>query len=359
MIEQFAVSQSMSVADSEFILGRGSKVLVDFASNSEADPRFGAVWVEYKPFSIHVRTTKPAPDLSDRLSTELGRKAIAAVGGMSRSELRQQEARVSELFDSARRKSGKTLRAESQPDSRSGTLRILVNPQDRRLIEQEGVPAGVDVREGEVDELKPASYAGAGMSDCTVGYAATRPTGSGPERAVVTAGHCPNTGQTAYGYSLGAAQFQICSNADRQLHTTSSPRLWYGFYDYNNYWTTIAGVAGGWYNGQPFFRRGRFTQAIGTIGDPKLVALGGNPISQDCGDRYNAYAFPLFNGGGNPVVGGDSGGPLMLAYFGGWYLAGITTAAGSPNNGQPTSGWSAVRDIPAGWTPCTALNPCN
>jgi hypothetical protein len=126
-----------------------------------------------------------------------------------------------------------------------------------------------------------------------------------------------------------------------------------------NTWTTIAGVAGGWYNGQPFVRKGRFTQAIGTIGDPKLVALGGNPTTQDCGDRYNAYAFPLFNGGGDPVIGGDSGGPLMLAYFGGWYLAGITTAAGSPNNGQPTSGWSAVRDIPVGWTPCTAVNPCN
>jgi hypothetical protein len=150
-------------------------VLVDFASNSEADPRFGAVWVEYKPFSIHVRTTKPAPDLSDRLSNDLGRKVMSAVGGMSRSELRGQEARVAEIFDSARRKSGNALRAESQPDSRSGTLSILVNPNDRRLIEQEGVPPGVDVREGEVDQPMPASYAGAGMSDCNVGYGATYP----------------------------------------------------------------------------------------------------------------------------------------------------------------------------------------
>jgi hypothetical protein len=82
---------------------------------------------------------------------------------------------VAEIFDSARRKSGNALRAESQPDSRSGTLSILVNPNDRRLIEQEGVPPGVDVREGEVDQPMPASYAGAGMSDCNVGYGATYP----------------------------------------------------------------------------------------------------------------------------------------------------------------------------------------
>jgi hypothetical protein len=357
-VEQFAAGENISLADAEFVLGAGGKALADFAADFEADQRFGAVWVAYNPFSVHLRTTQPAPELSSRLAKGLGREAQVTVGGLSRSDFRRQETRIAQVLELAGRKASRALRAESDPDSRSGTLGIRVNALDRPLLQDETFPVGVDIRTGDVELHQPSSYAGAGMSNCTVGFAATQTIGAPVNqvfRGVVTAGHCANSGQTAYGYALGTAQQEICSNSDRQLHTTSAPNLWYGFFDFNNVWTTIQAVAGGWYSGQPFVRKGRIGSAFGVVGDPKIIPVGGNG---DCG-TYQAYTFPLFNTAGTEVIGGDSGGPLMLIYNGLYYLAGITTAAGSPNNGIPTNGWAAWRDVPSGWVACTAQNRCN
>jgi hypothetical protein len=167
----------------------------------------------------------------------------------------------------------------------------------------------------------------------------------------------PEFGPDRIRVSAQQRQQEICSYSDRQLHVTSAPNLYWGFYDYFNVWSTIQAVAGGYYRGQPFHRRGRYSVASGIVGDPQYVAFGGNPTGQDCGN-YMAYVFPLFNSAGGLLIGGDSGGPLMLIYNGQYYLAGITTDAGSPNNGNPTNGWAAWRDIPAGWVPCTAQNQC-
>jgi hypothetical protein len=357
VVEQLAAGENISVADADFVMGVGGRALSDFSANFDADQRFGAVWVEYSPFSVHLRTTQPAPDLSSRLTNDLGRAPQVTVGGLSKVEFRKLEVKVSQVLDSAGRKTGRPLRAESDSDSRFGTVGIRVNPADRRLIENEVLPVGVDVRDGDVEVHQPSSFAGAGMSDCTVGFAATQALVNRTVRGVVTAGHCPNSGQTAYGYPLNNAQQEICSYSDRQLHVTSAPNLYWGFYDYFNVWSTIQAVAGGYYRGQPFHRRGRYSVAAGIVGDPQYVPFGGNPTGQDCGN-YMAYVFPLFNSAGGLLIGGDSGGPLMLIYNGQYYLAGITTGAGSPNNGNPTNGWAAWRDIPAGWIPCTAQNQC-
>jgi hypothetical protein len=196
------------------------------------------------------------------------------------------------------------------------------------------------------------------MSDCAVGWAAKVTMSGQISNAVGTAGHCGdtgNTGNTAYGYNLGGAFNEVCSNADRQIHLTPAPTPWYGLYMHNA-WTNIAAVAGGWFNGQSFYRRGRFTQAIGTITDPVLRSVVSGTIG-DCGN-YNSYQFRLYNtswgGLSGGAIGGDSGGPLLLAYAGGYYLAGQTSTQAAGGD----SGGSAVLSVPSGTMICTAASPC-
>ena len=159
-----------------------------------------------------------------------------------------------------------------------------------------------------------------------------------------------------YGFSLGDAQNQVCGGQDRQLHTTPTNFLWNGFFLPGGSWTQTQAVAGGWYDGQPFARVGKFTSAQGTIRTPGPVApqvSGG-----DCGS-YSVYGFILDNYtayADQKAIGGDSGGPLLLAYFGSWYLAGTTSGQGVV--GGIADGVSAWRDVPWPWTPCTLSAPC-
>lgn len=95
-------------------------------------------------------------------------------------------------------------------------------------------------------------------------------------------------------------------------------------------------------------RKGRITNAAGNIGPYTEFGVGGG----DCG-AYTVRGSPLYNSSGSAVVGGDSGGPIMLAYYNQWFLGGITSAEPGAGN----SGYSAWIDVPSGWTACTGANP--
>lgn len=150
---------------------------------------------------------------------------------------------------------------------------------------------------------------------------------------------------------VGNAFAEVCTNTDRQLHNIPvGVPAGYSFQNYNNASTVIWDVAGGWFAGQNFFRRGRFTKALGTISDIKTeIGSGG-----DCGQLFSVRGFNLFNTSGQAAVGGDSGGPLLLAYNGKWYIAGQNSLDALPGD----SGHAAWRSLPSGWAACSALNPC-
>ncbi len=73
----------------------------------------------------------------------------------------------------------------------------------------------------------------------------------------------------------------------------------------------------------------------------------------DCAVR-DVTGFVLDNATGSRVQGGDSGGPMFLAYFGNWYLGGIASTTGPSGSG----GRVAWRTVPAGWTACTSFIDC-
>ncbi|MFZ4719848.1 MAG: hypothetical protein ACOYMR_10505, partial [Ilumatobacteraceae bacterium] len=140
-----------------------------------------------------------------------------------------------------------------------------------------------------------------------------------------------------------------CTNIDRQRHVTPSPNVYSAFYNFNDQWTSINATATGWYTGQPFFRRGKYTKALGTISSYTSAAIAGG----DCGS-YTVKGFNLYNTSGQGAVQGDSGGPLLLAYNGHYLIAGTTSGVAA----TVSQGFSAWISIPPGWTPCTATTPC-
>lgn len=93
------------------------------------------------------------------------------------------------------------------------------------------------------------------------------------------------------------------------------------------------------------------TIAQGTIdGDDTTFTVAGG----DCASDWVIHGFNLNNISGNGAVQGDSGGPMMFAYFGHWYFAGPLSgvAAGTSDGGV------AWRNIPPGWTACTLQHAC-
>lgn len=240
--------------------------------------------------------------------------------------------------------------SEVIPDLKQGRVKVTINTADFQATDLQ-IPAGVTT--DLVADLKAypaASFAGVEYEpSCTVGYMARDFLNN--NKYVVTAAHCPDLPATAYGSSLTDLFSETCQTIDTQALRTSATYVWYGFYNAYNQWSTIHAVAGGWYDGQPFHRRGRNTIAVGTIQNPTTITVGGG----DCGS-YQVYAFPLINTFGPPsgsVVGGDSGGPMMLVYFNQYYLAGITTSVGIVSNGR-----SAWRSVPPGLAACTAQIAC-
>jgi hypothetical protein len=352
-IQAIATAQSMSLNDARFLAGAGGAALVEFQASHQRDPDFGAVWVEYRPFTIHLRTTKNSGLLFLGLEKALGRSVERVEGGLSFQQLNAEGAIANNALQNARTLKGQPPRYEVHPDSKTGVVRVKVNRNDAIALKGVKLPDSAVVTEADVEPYPTASYSGSdvtlnGQPKCTVAYAMKM----GTSKGVVTAAHCPNSGLSSYGQSLGTAFAEQCQGIDRQGHYTTGSQLWNGFFDLYHVWTSIAAIAGGFYNGQPFFRSGQTGSAMGIIEDPQWIDVG--KASDPCGVQH-VYAFALWNypAYGPPVQLGDSGGPVFFLYANQWFLGAQVTSVGVQSSGR-----AVMIDVPPGWTACTNATPC-
>lgn len=339
-VKLFAEGFGMSFQDTSWLMREGTTALYDFQTSHALDERFGAVWTTYKPLTVHLRLTKDAPDLVLRLSKTLGRPVNVTVGGGDYSYLLRQHEAVSLMTSDV-------MPQKTTLDHVNGTVVFETNERNAGLLTSLRLPPDVPVVLSDIEPMPTGSYANAPMnaSTCSTGYAVRR--NSDNWRGVVTAGHCP-ANNSSYGHTLWPQEQQTCAVTDRQVHPTTAPYIWNGFFNLSGQRTAIAGVAGGWLNNQPFTRKGVNTSAGGNIGPYVTRSFGGG----DCGG-YNATGFELFNSSGAGAIPGDSGGPLMLAYANQWFLAGTTTGVAT----GAVSGFTAWISVPSGWTACTGSNP--
>lgn len=346
-IETVAKSHDMSFEDARFILFEGSAAILEFTEKHRDDSEFGGVNViQDGGLRIQIRTTQADSTLADTFESALRRPVERFVGGRSSADLEKDMSAATAALSER----GVDFPFTVTKDFERGTIVVSTPAKFLAQARAASLPPSVEVRSDEAigDEVA-ASFAGTEMNPgCTVGFAVQNSSGT---HGLITAGHCTDTGTSAYGFTTGNAQSEVCTDVDRQLHTTPATQIWEGFYN-GNVWTNIHAVAGGWYPGQNYFRRGRNTIATGTIQDISTGTASSPP--GDCPTSYTVRGFVLNLSTGSGVVGGDSGGPLMLAYNGQWYVAGITSTAGPAGS----AGRSAWRSIPAGWTACTAQFDC-
>lgn len=350
-VELLSASTGMSLAESRFILFEGSKQILDFATAHRAHPGFGGVNVTQDgALRIQLRITDEASALAGEFAQRVGHPVEVFVGGRSAVQLEQDVRAVQSVMRSSSLGAADPVPYRITTDFASGRVVVRTPPAARAAVDSLPLPVGVEVvADATVIFEESASFAGTERNPgCTVGFAMQNGAGT---HSLMTSGHCTDTGSiNAYGFNLGNAMNESCWWTDSQHHTTPTNQIWEGFYNNAEQWTIIHAVAGGWYPGQNFFRRGRNTKATGTISDIETASVG---AGGDCGVR-NVTGFVLTNATGDRIEGGDSGGPMMLAYSGNWYLGGIASTTGPSGSG----GRVAWRTIPAGWTACTAQFGC-
>lgn len=350
-VETLAEATGMSREDSRFILFEGSGIIADFNSAHRSDPSFGGVNViQDGDLRIQLRVTDAKSNLGAKFSGQLGRSIDLFVGGRSAAELERDAERAREAMAEGSRRSADYYPYRITTDFEAGSVVVRTPPEARAVVDSYPLPAEIRVvSDATVVVEESASFAGTERNPgCTVGFAMQNSAGT---HALMTSGHCSDTGTlTAYGFNLGNAFSEACAITDSQVHTTPATQIWEGFYNNSSQWTNIHAVAGGWYPTQNYFRRGRNTIATGQISDIETSPVG---AGGDCGAR-DVRGFVLTLTTGERIEGGDSGGPMFLAYFGNWYLAGIASTTGPTGSG----GRVAWRTIPAGWNACTAQFGC-
>lgn len=330
-----------------FEIGAG---ILSFQQEQAGNPDFGALRVRFDGGELHIDIRVLAPDsrLPSELSARLGRRVEAFVGGDSYAVLNERWDRATQVLEGSVALLTGGLRLERPFEQ--GQITLRVNRADVSMVNQLALDpeVRVEIDDSILPEI-PANAGGNPINACSFGFSveadATGTVG------MMTAAHCPDS-QSMQGVNMGPVQFEYCSYRDRQLH--EFPTAYNTFLDWYGVTTNIYEVAGGFYEGQPYLRRGRNTNAIGTISNITTFAVNGS--TTDCPTTFNVSGFALYNTTGGAVVAGDSGGPMFLSYAGYWFLGGLTSAQTIPGT---HSGIVAWRNIPAGWTACTTnQNPC-
>jgi hypothetical protein len=177
----------MTLDEASWLMRDGSKVLADFHQAGLNDQRYGAVWTTYKPFTVHLRVTRDAPDLVASLAKQIGdRKLDVTVRGASYGSLLARQDEVAAAL------------ADVNPisltiDHEFGTVVLETNSRNTRAVTAKRINGDVVVRFTQLEALQSASFAGADRgTNCTTGYAARR--NSDNFRGIVTAGHCSANG---------------------------------------------------------------------------------------------------------------------------------------------------------------------
>ncbi len=358
---QYAKENGISVADA-LAAFEDSKPITDFLIKHKTDPLFGYIGATYSGGSYEV-ILRITSDKGLPLVTELqkGLKGNLRVKQGGRSSLE-----VTEALNDAAAMLGSLLgdvQLRSNPD---GEVVVLAEANTIPQIAKLAIP-GIKLQQGSVS--KPAPVVAPGNSkerrlnptstswqhNCTVSYAIRRLSDNHP--GFVTAGHCDDAawagpymwmGRTTNGEYLWQAEQVNCGNAsggfqvDAQLHPILS--------NLGQFAGSIYHVAGAYWDTQPAYRLGYHTTATSTVSAAHSFNPVNGSLAGDCPTMTSVGGFLM---GGTTPIGGDSGGPVYVAYGGQWYLAGITSAPWS-------AGGTTVSDIlyPSGWRICTQYAPC-
>lgn len=365
---QFAESQGISVDDAHKAFADNGPLL-DFIAKWKDDPGFGAVWVTYDGgYQRHVRllSDRLLPAV-DQLAADVGGPVDVRRGGASHADL---EATVEEL-----RKglgvAGFVNSAEGTLDLYAGSHALPANAKVpapiRHLAESAPVVTPMMGPRTGADIYYWYGSAEGWVASCTAGFM----WGGFGISGYATAGHCPdpNTSSLEGVYSaVGASQVvaESCpssSTLDYQLIKFAVPddQSELGVIKtYNPYGVdiSIAGIAGGFYEGQQTYKVGLWYNDV--YGSNWGVAVGwespGSAPGGDCLSETGAVYFKTTN----HALPGDSGGPIYVYWDNQFYLAAITHG-GIPGIANTWSTW-------IGWIPmpgfssihiCTVPNPCN
>jgi hypothetical protein len=302
-----------------------NKAIADFAIANEDNPSFGAVWVEYNPFTVRLRL---ATDVDDTLSTEfsqsLGRDVAVSHGGASAAALHGAAQILSQTSI--------TFSVNEQ------TGQIDITGPDQALIEEQIFRAATLVdggllSGGRVDESAQSQRTVAAAGDavgflypgqgsytnvCTAGamYEGTGVSG------FITAGHCPDGNTYVNGFYSAAPTLRAEScNPDYQLQDFQyAPSPYNSAHAAPTYYVMY--LAGGTYATQPVLKigitSGNVSGQVVTYENHYFAAGGDCAASTNYTLKTSTTAAP-----------GDSGGPILVLYNGYYYLRGITTGGAS------------------------------
>ena len=320
-----------------------------FDAKYRKDPRYGAEWVTYRPYQVHLRLTRDDPTLVAEIQRSLAGKVDVVTAGVSAAEFDAATAAVQQrgLPFHAHPQTGKiTVDADSSS---------IPADLDRAIVEPADGP-GNDVIH--YDSLLAASAGdsvgyllyGGYADECTAGFTYK---GSGVT-GYATAGHCGG-GNTYVAGFYSASPTPRSQNCNPDVEFTDfqyAPTPLNTAHDHYHGSTWTMHVGTGFYIGQLTRKIGMYEN--GNTGSNTGTVLAYGTASAPAGGPCPAKNFTAL-AVSNTGAGGDSGGPVLLLYNGAYYLAGITTAGG-PSGVGATPVW--VLPIPAGTHICSADNSC-
>jgi hypothetical protein len=319
---QFSVDTGNSIEDAKAALSTNGP-LIDLVSKYRKDPSFGALWVTYKPFTVHLRTTRKSKVIEGDVAASVRRSVQVTTGGLSQEALDSTAALVNDQMK--KQKSP----YEIITDTEKGRIIIRSNNANFGRISSD---VDVELREPPV---APATTGYGGLAfwlnstngwvqQCTGGFMVRR-TIAPFDTGILTAGHCYDYASQYYnGETASAPELEMCAGGDQQVHPlTGTPNNWSALGGLGNpAWININGSGGGFYIGQVVQKRGRVSGgSFGTIQEYVYnPAIGG---ATDCGP--NGYNINVGLRVSNPSQAGDSGGPLTTYYNGLWLAMGIAS----------------------------------
>lgn len=210
-VARFARGLDISLEDARFLLFDGGGALHDFTAANQENPEYGGVrWTYEGGLGIQLRTTTRPSNLGDELEAIVGRSVEVLTAGRSAAQNRRDMDAVTLAAIAAG-----APRIEATTEFEPGIVVLRVHPDDVAVIEGAGIPATVEVREDPTVEVREAAitHAGAAISGgCGVSVAVDNASGT---NALMTAAHCPDSGQSSGGFSLGTATNEVCNTYDR------------------------------------------------------------------------------------------------------------------------------------------------
>lgn len=367
-IENLAKNTDLTIeeATDSFLLSQPIGHFLDRHRDSEG---FGSVWVTYDDGAlVHVRSTSASFDAEiDELLAELGeigftREIERTIGGMSHASML--DARTA-VLEEMKRSGGSA--SEVDFDDRTGTVSFA---GDRAEMFTELVPEGRIVDE----IIKPIADAAGGAHagdtwywlngssytpGCTVGFMIGTYGGAGGH---VIAGHCRNDDAYIPGGTYSASPTPWAEDCDPLDYQVILNQAYSGYpVPDNRYRTRLPTgptydnfrIAGGAYGGQPALRVGYVSG--GDWGNvEEFDVWDGGPFGTHCVPQVSnitttGLSIDITS------AGGDSGGPLLLAYGAHDYHGGVLSLK---TGTRSFFTWIGYIPIPSGYHVCHELDAC-